>query len=225
MWSTGQSTSLVDVTPLVSTTYIVTVFSSNGCSDTEEVIVSVNPAPIANAGPDQNICEGEIVTLSGSGGGTYEWSTGESSASIDVNPSLTTAYILTVTDAFGCTATDVVSVIVQAVPAANAGPNQFILAGGTAVLTATGGSAYSWSTGETTSQVMVMPAVTTTYTVPVTAGVCSSVDEVVVFVDEVPTVDLGPDFEICDGETISLDAYISGPFLSLIHISEPTRPY
>ncbi|MBK8832318.1 MAG: gliding motility-associated C-terminal domain-containing protein [Saprospiraceae bacterium] len=212
LWSTGQSTSLVDVTPLVSTTYIVTVFSSNGCSDTEEVIVSVNPAPIANAGPDQNICEGEIVTLSGSGGGTYEWSTGESSASIDVNPSSTTAYILTVTDAFGCTATDVVSVIVQAVPAANAGPNQFILAGGTAVLTATGGSAYAWSTGETTSQVMVMPAVTTTYTVTVTAGVCSSVDEVVVFVDEVPTVDLGPDFEICDGETISLDAYISGPF-------------
>jgi hypothetical protein len=66
---------------ITATVHIVSMTSNSGCP------VEVNPstisitfiaAPTANAGPDQVICEGETVTLSGSIGGSAvesEWST------------------------------------------------------------------------------------------------------------------------------------------------------
>ncbi len=214
VWSTGETTPDIIVNPGATTTYTVTVYNQ-GCFATAETTVSVNPIPATSAGPDQQICEGESAQLLAtglSGSGTYEWSTGETSDLIIVSPLITTLYIVTATNEFDCAASDQVVVSVGPVPFADAGPNQFIVSGGNAGLTASGGNSYVWSTGANTPQITVSPTVTTTYSVTVTIGWCSTVDEVIVFVDEVPTVDLGPDFEICDGDTISLDAYISGPF-------------
>ncbi len=63
----------------------------------------------ADAGDDQTICRGDTAVLTGTGGGTYLWSTSETTASIEVNPSITTAYTLTVTN-FGQTSTDEVTI-------------------------------------------------------------------------------------------------------------------
>lgn len=52
------------VTPSVTTTYIVEVFDG---SDTESdmVMIVVNPLPVSDAGPDDNICENDSYTLNG----------------------------------------------------------------------------------------------------------------------------------------------------------------
>ena len=211
-WSNGQTTAEIDVSPSATTIYTVTVTSPNGCSDEDNVTVTVYPNPVADAGQDQSICEGETTSLIGSGGPGYLWSNGQNTQIINVSPSNTTSYELTVTDANGCSDTDVATVIVNLIPFANAGPNTFIVNGESAALTASGGGTYIWSTGETTNQITVMPGVTTTYSVTVTLNGCSDVDDVTVFVNEAPTVDLGPDQTICAGESIMLDATIAGPF-------------
>jgi Secretion system C-terminal sorting domain len=77
-------------------------------------------ALVANAGPDQMMCAGSQVTLSGSATGgatTYSWSptTGLSNpnaATTTASPSTTTTYTLTATDGGVCTSTDVVTVTV-----------------------------------------------------------------------------------------------------------------
>ncbi len=51
------------------------------------------------------ICAGQSTTLTASGGGTYLWSTGATTAAITVSPAATTTYTVTVTTALGCTAT------------------------------------------------------------------------------------------------------------------------
>lgn len=43
--------------------YTVTGTASNGCTNTDQVTVTVNSFPQVNAGPDQTICPGEAVTL------------------------------------------------------------------------------------------------------------------------------------------------------------------
>jgi hypothetical protein len=57
------------------------------------------------------------------------------------------------------------------------GPNQTICPGQSATLTATGGTAYLWSTGTTTPSITVSPGTTTTYavTVTVSGGSCSPI--------------------------------------------------
>ena len=101
-------------TPPVDLTYTLTV-TMNGCVRTEQVNVSVdvNMNPLANAGQDENICIGQSVTLTASGGGTYLWSTGETTENILVSPVVTTLYSVTVTNGNGCQALDDVSVVVS----------------------------------------------------------------------------------------------------------------
>jgi len=103
--------------PISTTTYTITVTDGLGSTATDNVTITVNPLPIANAGIDQTICLGATTTLSASGGIDYAWSpayglSGTSSANESAMPSTTTTYTLYVSDANGCSATDVITIFV-----------------------------------------------------------------------------------------------------------------
>jgi len=70
--------------------------------------------PVADAGPDVSICSGASANLTASGGGTYAWSNGATTASTSVSPSITTTYTVTVTTP-GC-GSDTDEVVVSATP-------------------------------------------------------------------------------------------------------------
>jgi hypothetical protein len=114
------------VDPSATTTYTVTkTHTASGCTDTDDVTVTVNNAvPNANAGDDaQILCGNSTVVLSGSSstaGATLAWlaSNGGNivSGALTATPTVDAAgtYTLTVTDpANGCTATDVAVVTTQ----------------------------------------------------------------------------------------------------------------
>ena len=185
LWNTGATTASITVSPASTTTYSVTV-TQNGCESTDDVQVTVNPlAVVANAGVDVAICEGSSTTLTASGGTSYTWNTGATTASITVSPSATTSYSVTVTD--GMTSdTDAVEVTVIALPTANAGLDVTIDEGNSITLTASGGGTYLWNTGATSSSITVSPTTNTTYSVTVSQNGCSSVlDDVTVTVNSV----------------------------------------
>ncbi|MEO7174871.1 MAG: gliding motility-associated C-terminal domain-containing protein, partial [Saprospiraceae bacterium] len=161
--------------------------------------------PAIDAGPDQQICLGTSATLNATGSGTFEWSTGEQTQSISVAPIVTTTYYATLSSS-GCNSTDSVQVIIKPLPVVDAGVNQFIFTGNSATLVATGGGTYLWSATETNDTIVVMPIITTIYTVTVTANGCEGTDEVTVFVNELPDIDLGPDITICLGDSAVLTA-------------------
>ncbi len=97
------------VTPTVSTSYYVFAEDQNGCNNGVpiEVLITVNPAPNASAGADVEICVGDNVDLTASGGGDYLWETGETTATINVSPSSDSTYTVTVTNSTtGCQASD-----------------------------------------------------------------------------------------------------------------------
>lgn len=141
--------------PTSTTTYIVTVTDVNGCNNTDDVIVTVNPLPNAYAGIDESMCAAYSVTLGASGGTSYAWSpsAGLSNAFIPnpiANPASTTTYVVTVTDANGCSNTDDVIVTVNPMPVIIAGPDTTICEGSPVTIFASGGDAYFWGNGNTT---------------------------------------------------------------------------
>ena len=110
--------SITDGTPFNQnpgiTTYTATANLDN-CIATDQVEVTVIPAPIIDAGPDLFICEGESVTLTATGANTYIWDNGISNG-IPFTPNQTTVY--TVSGASNsCVGSDIVTVTVH--PLAN----------------------------------------------------------------------------------------------------------
>ena len=207
LWSTGDTTASIDVSPTTTTTYTVTVFDATGNnSDTDDVIVTVNEIPTANAGNDIETCQGTAVTLTASGGTSYLWNTGDTTATISVNPNATTTYSVEVTQN-GCIATDDVIVTVNEIPDVDAGQDETIFLGENITLTATGADSYLWSTGETTQSITVNPVVDTSYSVTGTTNNCESTDSVSVFLlDDSVNASAGNDTEICNGESTTLTA-------------------
>ena len=103
-------------------TYSVTLITTNAFgSDTVTVnnAITVGAAPAVNAGPFTTIAIGNSTQLNATGGaGSYVWSppTGLNNPNTQnpvASPTVTTTYMVTYTDAAGCTATDTVTVAVM----------------------------------------------------------------------------------------------------------------
>jgi hypothetical protein len=107
LWSTGETSQNISVSPSDTTIYTVETFV-NGCSNTDDVKVTVVQQVNASAGDDVEICLGEYATLTASGGNSYSWSTGETTQSISVSPDETTSYSVEVSNGFSTQSADVI---------------------------------------------------------------------------------------------------------------------
>ncbi len=164
------------------------------------ITVDPLPAPVIMitetsgvASNDGILCEGSTATLSASGGGSYVWSTGATTASITTGNAGT--YTVTVTSQ-GCMGTATSSIVVNPLPvpmimvtetSGVANNDGILCAGATTMLTAGGGGTYVWSTGASGASITVSPSGTTTYTVTVTnANNCSATASTTVTVNPLP---------------------------------------
>lgn len=113
--STGLSNAAIanpTCSATVTTQYTVTVTGANGCSDTDDLTVTVDKdLPIASAGPDVTTsCAIPDAQLTASGGGTYKWAPNLAVGNINLantwaRPPTTTTYTVTVTAPNGCEST------------------------------------------------------------------------------------------------------------------------
>ena len=98
---------------------------------TDQAIISIIGTPLANAGPDVEICSGQSVNLNATGGVSYAWlpQAGLSNAFIAnpvASPIVTTVYTVTVTNAGGCSDEDEITVTVNPLPIVDAGPDKTV---------------------------------------------------------------------------------------------------
>ncbi|MCB0795534.1 MAG: gliding motility-associated C-terminal domain-containing protein, partial [Flavobacteriales bacterium] len=180
--------------PQQTTTYLVTVTDSIGCSASDEVTVSVVGLPTVQAGPDQWVCPGFDVPIEASGALSYSWSpiTGlddPTSPNPNASPASTTTYTVTGTDANGCQDSDQLTVTVNDDPPVDAGPDQSACSGDPVMLggspSSLPGSTFSWSPASglddpNSANPMASPGQTTLYTLTVTNDTCTSTDQVLV---------------------------------------------
>jgi hypothetical protein len=99
-----------------SGTYYDTLVNSNACDGVLTTILIIHtPLPVSTAS-DTSICRTQFATLRAYGIGTFSWSTGLTGASVQVNPTASTLYNVTLTDTNGCTSTASMTVNVLPLP-------------------------------------------------------------------------------------------------------------
>lgn len=113
-WQNGPTGNTLTIAPTATTTYTATLTDANNCSTRQlQTTVQVRPLPVVQAGADQSILRGSSATLQASGASSYRWNTGATTAAIVVAPTTTSSFVVTGTDASGCTANDTVQVQVN----------------------------------------------------------------------------------------------------------------
>src|SRR5450759_3652462 len=217
--SSAQNPSIPNANTSMAGTYTVTVTAATGCKVTKTTNVIVNSLPIAIAGSNSPVCEGNIINLTSSGGTGYSWSgpngftSSVQNPSIPIaNPAMSGAYKVTVTAATGCTNTNTTSIIVNPLPIAIAGSNSPVCEGTTINLTSSGGTGYSWSgpDGFTSSKQNppinnATTAAAGAYKVTVTAATgCTATNTTSVIVNALPISTAGSNSPVCVENTINL---------------------
>ncbi len=101
-------------------TYIATVLSDVNCQSTVNATdaIVVLASPVVNAGADFIVCEGETITINGTGAATYVWDNGVTNA-VPFVPQSTATYTVVGTDANGCIDDDQITVTVENLPLVN----------------------------------------------------------------------------------------------------------
>ncbi|NNE14269.1 MAG: DUF11 domain-containing protein [Saprospiraceae bacterium] len=214
LWSTGENTSSIEVSPGVTTTYGITV-TSGLCSASDEIIIEVEETPIVTIIGEPTICIGESAELMADGpDGEYDWITGETLTNITVTPAPNETYSVTFTSPNGCIATDDFTFESFSINSIDLGEDISICAGEEVTINLEG--VYDevlWSTGETGNQIVITPNATTTISVTAFIADCSSSDEININVLETLDLNLGEDINICSGQTVSLEGNIAGQYV------------
>jgi len=105
----GDSALIFSIYQSTAGTYYNTLTNINGCDSIIAAILTVNQLPTVNLGADTMICNGCSITLdAGAGFTNYDWLTGESTQTINVDSAGT--YIVEVIDANGCVGGDTIVV-------------------------------------------------------------------------------------------------------------------
>jgi len=182
-------------------TYTVKLYElNNGCGADTTITVIVDSSSIA-AFTAPNVCLGTPVafTNNSTGATKYLWNFGDpASGTADtstlVNPSHTygsagtyTVVLITRIKGSVCADTAKQVITVSPIPVPNIVGNDSICACTNTVLTASGGTKYSWApSGGTNASAVVHPCANQTYTVTVSNGVCTAVDSFRVYVKPLP---------------------------------------
>lgn len=164
----------------------------------------------ANA-TNTEICNGDTVVLTATGGDTYTWDNGGNGSSIQVNPATNTDYIVTGTNTAGCSDTALVSIIVNALPNINITAPQLTsneCEGTIDTLQASGASTYLWDSGISGASLVITHTFgVTSWTVTGTDGNgCSSSETITINnVNTAPTVTANATSNsICAGDNVTL---------------------
>jgi len=165
IWSTGETTASITVSPTVDTKYSVTAqYGLTKYYDT----VSITLSKPVNLGNDTIICAGSSLPLTVPGYASYVWNNNSSLNSNTFTVSSDQKVTIETKDAFGCVSKDTIAISVKALPTVNLGPDRNVCLNVKDSLNAGAGFSYAWSDGSKKQSL----AITTdgTYSVTITDG-------------------------------------------------------
>jgi len=202
LWNDGSINQTLQVT--TTGTYSVSVTNIWGCVSVDSATISYwLPSGTLDLGNDTTLCLGEILTLDATtSNAVYLWQDNSTNPSFDVNQQGTYWVEVTVNN---CTTIDTITVSYLSFPTLDLGNDTTLCQGEILTLDATTLNAvYLWHDNSTNPSFNVNQQ--GTYWVEVTVNNCTSIDTIIVSYLLLPTLDLGNDTTLCQGETLTLNA-------------------
>jgi len=206
LWSNGQTSSFITISPNTITTYSLHG-TSNGCSDTALHMVTANAPPSVTISGNSSICVGSSTTLSALGGTTYLWNSGATSNFINVTPGGNTTYSVVGTSIMGCHDTAYYLITVINFPVVNINGSTSVCSGSSITLSGSGATYYNWNNGATSSSISISPTSNTTYSLIGTSpGGCSALAVATITLNNLPNASISGNNTICAGGNSTLTA-------------------
>lgn len=199
-WSTNDTVDAVWVNQTGN--YWVVKTDTLGCQEMDSLVLS-HAIPSPDLGPDTTICANDTLVLDPGGFQGYLWNNGSTLAQFNANSA--GVVHVTVTDQFGCEATDSIDITSIQPPSVSLGSDTTLCFEDSLVLDPGAYTSYLWNTGSSLSQIAAMQA--GTYWVKVSDTTqCYNTDSLVVTKFAVPDPALGNDTAFCQGDSIHLVA-------------------
>ena len=193
LWSSGATTQTI------STDTAGTFFVESGpstCLQFDTITVSVDTIVPVFLGNDTTLCDGTNLLIdAGASFTTYAWSNSTAFSSVLVSTPNT--YQVTVTNSFGCTASDTIIIAYSNTPVLNLGADSSICPLDSLVLDpGLGFVSWNWSTGDTTPTVTINSTNFVSVTATDPFG-CTATDQInIIQITNIP-VSLGNDTGFC----------------------------
>ncbi len=203
-------------TPTITTTYTVTVTGTNGCTNSKNVTIIVNPNPIASISSDTSVCINDTVQLSASGSVNYTWSPKTNLIGTNINSSINAiilndiTYKVIVSDNNSCKDSAEVTITAKILPNLTNSPDDIICEGDSVQLSVNGALSYIWTPNSAilnpnTDNPIVFPVINTRYSVTGTAtNGCSDTNSTFITVVPPPSFTTSNDTSICFSESVIL---------------------
>ncbi len=194
-----DTTQSVNVIADTTTFYKVIVTDHCGNQIADSVKINVLPAPDIDLGNDMVICTDDSFTLhAGPGYPNYLWYDGSTDSTLTIYGAGT--YWVQVTSSFGCTSTDSINIQVFPPVQMSLGEDTLICEGSSITLSpGSGFNSYVWQDNSTSQTFTVFTAGIYWVTVTDQNG-CSASDSINIGFLPPPQIDLGDDFDLCEGE-------------------------
>jgi gliding motility-associated-like protein len=212
--ATGTSNSFIwqdgstgpNFTATASGQYRVQVSNTLGCSKSDTINITFKQLPIFNLGPDTGICTDDTLTLNAavSGAVSYLWNDGSTNATLKAH--LGGTYWSEVNNG-GCVFRDSLTIsAVHPKPVVNLGNDSTVCGNGPVPLNAGNpGAIYTWQNGSTAPTYSAVNSGIFWVEVKNNFG-CSKRDSISLLFKVLPVFNLGPDTQICSGDTLTLNA-------------------
>ena len=196
-----------------------TTTATNGCTTTTTANIGVQALPVASISSSNgnSVCQGTATTLTAPAAASYAWNNGATTQTISVTAGGT--YSVIITSAAGCVSNPSapLTLTVNQPPVANAivsGPTTFCQ-GGSVVLTASGGTSYTWNNSINAATNTINTSGTYTATVTNAAGCSATTAPITVNVLPAPAASItanGPT-AFCAGGSVVLAANGAGSYV------------
>ncbi len=165
-WSNGPLTSSTSINPGTTGSYTVWGSNSYSCpvaSLVQQVIVA--PKPTISVSGNTSVCQGQSVSLTASGAGSFTWNSSYNGSVYTANPISSTIFtVVGLNVVTNCTSSSTVAIHIINYPSLSFTGDTSICAGESTTLNGQGALNFLWGNGSTNSWISVSPSLSSTYT-------------------------------------------------------------